>query len=82
MLHGIRLRSASLAYSLPGKWLPKKLFVLHQYAVTGNNLWLHTKYYGLDPESVSADSGSNVDGSSGFTYPAARAILFTLNVGF
>jgi TonB-linked SusC/RagA family outer membrane protein len=78
----IRLRSASLAYSLPAKWLPKNVIRNLTVAVTGNNLWLHTKYYGLDPESVSADSGSNVDGASGFTYPAARSILFTLNVGF
>ena len=78
----IRLRSASLAYTLPAKWLPKKVIQNLTIAVTGNNLWLHTDYYGLDPESVSADSGSNVDGSAGFTYPAARSILFTLNVGF
>jgi TonB-linked SusC/RagA family outer membrane protein len=78
----VRLRSASLSYSLPGKWLPKKIIRSASVAVTGNNLWLHTKYYGLDPESVSADSGSNVDGSAGFTYPAARTILFSLNVGF
>jgi TonB-linked SusC/RagA family outer membrane protein len=78
----IRLRSASLSYALPEKWLPKKVIRSIMASVTGNNLWLHTKYYGLDPESVSADAGSNVDGSSGFTYPAARSILFTINVGF
>ena len=58
----IRLRSASLAYSLPSKWLPKKVIQNLSIAVTGNNLWLKTDYYGLDPESVSADSGSNVEG--------------------
>jgi TonB-linked SusC/RagA family outer membrane protein len=78
----IRLRSASLSYNLPRKWLPKNFIRTASLSVTGNNLWLHTKYYGLDPESVSADSGSNVDGSSGFTYPAARSILFSLNLGF
>jgi TonB-linked SusC/RagA family outer membrane protein len=78
----IRLRSASLAYSFPEKWLPKKFMRNVTVSVTGNNLWLHTDYYGLDPESVSADSGSNVDGSAGFTYPAARSFLFTINVGF
>lgn len=78
----IRLRSASLSYSLPTKWLPKNFIRNASVSVTGNNLILITDYYGLDPESVSADSGSNVDGSSGFTYPAARTILFTLNVGF
>ena len=78
----VRLRSASLAYSLPEKWLPKKLIRNATVSVTGNNLLLYTKYYGLDPESVSADSGSNVDGSAGFTYPAARSVLFSINVGF
>ncbi len=78
----IRLRSASLSYSLPGRWLPAKAIRNASVSITGNNLWLKTDYYGLDPESLSADSGSNVDGSAGMTYPAARAFLFTLNVGF
>jgi TonB-linked SusC/RagA family outer membrane protein len=78
----IRLRSVTLSYSIPKKYLPKTFLRNATVSVTGNNLWLHTKYYGLDPESVSSDSGSNVDGFSGFTYPAARQILFTLNVGF
>ncbi len=78
----IRLRSASLSYNLPKKWLPSQVVRNASISVTGNNLWLYTKYYGLDPESVSADSGSNVDGSAGFTYPAARSFLFTINVGF
>ncbi|MBC7827903.1 MAG: SusC/RagA family TonB-linked outer membrane protein [Chitinophagaceae bacterium] len=78
----IRLRSASLSYSLPRTWLPKNFIRNATISVTGNNLLLRTDYYGLDPESVSADSGSNVDGASGFTYPAARSFLFTINVGF
>ncbi len=78
----LRLRSAGLSYSLPESWLPKKLMRNASISITGNNLWLYTKYYGLDPESVSADSGSNVDGSAGFTYPAARSFLFSINVGF
>ncbi len=78
----IRLRSASLSYALPTSWLPKNFIRNASVSVTGNNLLLHTKYYGLDPESLSADSGSNVDGASGFTYPAARTFLFTINLGF
>lgn len=78
----MRLRSASVAYNLPAAWLPKNFIRTASVSVTGNNLFLHTDYYGLDPESVSADSGSNVDGSSGFTYPAARSFLVTINVGF
>jgi len=79
----IRLRSLSLAYDLPVAKLFNEKFIRNvSLTLTGNNLWLHTNYFGLDPESVSADSGSNVDGFSGFTYPAARTFLFTLNVGF
>jgi TonB-linked SusC/RagA family outer membrane protein len=78
----VRLRSASLTYNLPQNWLPAKSIKNASLSVTGNNLWLWTKYYGVDPESSSYDSGSNNDGSAGFTYPSARTIMFTLNVGF
>jgi len=78
----VRLRSASLNYALPTKWLPKKAIRTASVGVTGNNLWLWTKYYGVDPESSSYDASSNNDGSAGFTYPTARTIMFSLNVGF
>jgi hypothetical protein len=78
----IRLRSLSLAYTLPTSWLPANFIRNVSVSATGNNLWLYTKYYGLDPESLSAESGGNIDGFAGFTYPAARSFLFTLNVGF
>lgn len=78
----VRLRSASLSYALPAKWLPAKAIKSASLSVTGNNLWLWTKYYGVDPESSSFDAGSNNDGSAGFTYPSARSILFSLNIGF
>lgn len=77
----VRLRSASLTYGLPVSWLPRKAIKSASLSVTGNNLWLWTNYYGVDPESTSYDSGSNVDGSAGFTYPTARSVMFTLSVG-
>jgi len=78
----VRLRSVRLAYNLPTSLLEKSLFRSIQLSVTGNNLWLATKYSGYDPETSSNNSGSNVNGFSGFTYPAVRSFLFTLNVGF
>ena len=78
----VRLRSASLSYSVPASWLPKKSIRSASLSVTGNNLWLWTKYYGVDPESSSYDASSSNDGSAGFTYPTARTIMFSLNVGF
>ncbi|TPE46079.1 SusC/RagA family TonB-linked outer membrane protein [Pontibacter mangrovi] len=78
----VRLRSLSLNYSLPEKWFESIFIRNASLGFTGNNLWLHTDYKGFDPETSFSPSGSNVDGFSGFTYPAVRSYLFTLNVGF
>ncbi len=78
----IRLRSLTLNYSLPQTWFENIFIKNTSVALTGNNLLLSTKYSGFDPESSSSPSGSNVDGFAGFTYPAVRSYLFTLNVGF
>ncbi|CCH51903.1 TonB-dependent receptor plug [Fibrisoma limi BUZ 3] len=78
----VRLRSAGITYALP-KSLFQNSFVKNvTLSVTGNNLALWTKYSGYDPETSSFNSGSNVDGFTGFTYPAVRSVLFTLNAGF
>ncbi len=78
----VRLRSLSLGYSLPKKWLSKGIVKNVNLSVTGNNLILWTKYSGFDPESTTTDSGSNIEGFAGMTYPAVRSFLFSLNVGF
>jgi TonB-linked SusC/RagA family outer membrane protein len=77
----VKLRSVSLGYSIPTTWLPKNTIRTANFSVTANNILLFTNYYGLDPENSAFNSGSNIDGSAGFSYPAARSILFTLNVG-
>ncbi|MBC5992239.1 SusC/RagA family TonB-linked outer membrane protein [Pontibacter cellulosilyticus] len=78
----VRLRSLTLSYTLPSSWF-EDIFVRNaSVSLTGNNLWLSTDYSGFDPETSSAPSGSNVDAFAGFTYPAVRSYLFTLNVGF
>ncbi|MNQ87848.1 TonB dependent receptor [compost metagenome] len=78
----IKLRTVDLSYRLPAKWLPSKVIKRATVSATANNIILYTPYYGLDPESSSTNSGSNIDGFSGFTYPGARSFLFSLNVGF
>lgn len=80
----VRLRSLSLSYTVPGQWLsPTKAISGATVSFTGNNLWLHTKYTGFDPETSSSPSGSNAsDSFSGFTYPATRSFLFSLNLQF
>jgi len=63
--------------------LLKKSFVQGaSISLTGNNLWIITNYNGFDPESSSFNAASNQDGFSGFTYPATRSYLVTLNLNF
>ncbi len=78
----IRLRTATLSYSLPASLLGKSIVKNLNLAVTGNNLLLFTDYSGFDPESSSTAAGSNVNGFAGFTYPALRSFVFSLNIGF
>jgi outer membrane receptor protein involved in Fe transport len=80
----VRLRSVSLSYALPSKWLnPTKVISGASVSFTGNNLWLHTKYTGFDPETSSTSAGSNAsDSFSGFTYPATKSYLFSVNLQF
>ena len=78
----VRLRSASLTYRLPNKVLNNTFIKNIALSVTGNNLLLFTKYKGFDPESSSTPAGSAANGFAGFSYPALRSFVFTLNVGF
>jgi TonB-linked SusC/RagA family outer membrane protein len=80
----IRLRSASLAYTLPGHLLSAtKTFTGATVSFTGNNLWMSTKFSGFDPEGSASSAGSNAsDSFSGFTYPAVRTFMFSLNLQF
>lgn len=78
----VRLRSVSLGYTLPKQWIQNSFIKNVNVSVTGNNLILWTGYDGFDPESTTTNSGSNVEGFAGMTYPAVRSFLFSLNVGF
>jgi TonB-linked SusC/RagA family outer membrane protein len=80
----VRLRSLTLTYSLPSELLRRtKVFNGASVSLTGNNLWLSTKYSGFDPESTSFNAGSNIaEGFSGFTYPGVRSFIATVNIQF
>ena len=79
----VRLRSVSINYNFPKKWLGADNVVKNaSIGFTGNNLALWTKYSGLDPESTTTNSGSNIEAFAGMTYPAVRSFLFNINVGF
>lgn len=79
----IRLRTLSLGYTLPEGVIKRSRFIQSAtFSVTGTNLWIDTQYSTFDPESSSFSSGSVVDGFSGFTYPATRSIIISLNLNF
>jgi len=79
----VRLRTLSLGYSVPVA-LVQKTKILQGASITfsGNNLWLSTKYSTFDPESSSTNSGSVSDGFAGFTYPATRNYILSVNLNF
>ena len=79
----LRLRTTTLSYVLPGKIFNRSFVQSATLSITGTNLILITKYKGFDPETRSdAPAGSNLVISSGFSYPALRSYIFSLNVGF
>jgi TonB-linked SusC/RagA family outer membrane protein len=78
----IRLRNVSLSYELPARIFKGTFIQGANFSVTGNNLILITDYTGYDPESSSFSAGSNIDAFAGFTYPAVRSFLFSINLNF
>jgi len=78
-----RLRTLSLGYTLPAKFVQRSGFLNGAtVSLSGNNLWIDTKYSTFDPESSLTNSGSVTDGFSGFTYPGTRSYILSLNVNF
>ena len=77
----LRLRSLTLGYTLP-KGLTRKVGVQNlRVYVVGTNLWLLTKYTGLDPES-SASSDQNAQGIDLGTPPQPVGIQGGLSLSF
>jgi TonB-dependent starch-binding outer membrane protein SusC len=65
----LRLHTLSLDYQMPSHLIPGRRVDNARLTVTGQNLWITTKYSGWDPEQQATDPGG---------YPRAR----TWNVGF
>jgi hypothetical protein len=78
----VRLRNLSIGYNVPASILKSKVIQGASVTFTGNNLLLFTNYTGYDPESSSFSAGSNIDAFTGFTYPAIRSYLVSINLNF
>jgi TonB-linked SusC/RagA family outer membrane protein len=78
----IRLRSVSLSYHFDlTKKEKKHFFKSVDLGASGRNLWLKTKYTGVDPETSLTGAGSNLKGMDYFNNPGTKSIMFTLKVG-
>ena len=80
----IRIRSLSLSYDIDSKFVNKLYLKNLRVFVTGQNLYTWTKYAGFDPESSSEVGNQNARARGGdyAGYPAARSIIFGVNVSF
>ena len=81
----LRLNNASVGYNFNTKKLGINNWVSAvRLSVTGQNLFVTTKYNGYDPE-VNIDRSINGISSYGIdyiTYPKARTVIFALNFSF
>ena len=81
----LRLRSISLAYSLPKKWMDASGFIKNvTFSVAGNNLLLFSNYNG-DPETAASGAGVGGSSSVGFEYcgvPSIAGMTFGINLSF
>jgi TonB-linked SusC/RagA family outer membrane protein len=78
----LRMKNLQLAYNLPTTILSKlKIQSLRAY-VTAQNYLTWTSYSGYDPEVNRFGQDSRSQGFDYASYPAAKTLLFGLNVGF
>lgn len=78
----LKLKTLSLSYTLPSKWLKKLHMSSASIYGTATNLFTITKYPGPDPE-VSDDPRSIIGGGRDISsYPTTRSYTFGVRVGF
>lgn len=78
----IRLREVALNYNFPQRWFEKnKRIQGGQCGVSARNLWLFTRYSGIDPETNAAGN-DNSFGRDAFNMPNTRGVMFNLNLQF
>lgn len=74
----LKLKTLTVGYSLPQKWIKTCGIEQVRLFVSGENLWTFTNYSGVDPEIVSINSGID----SGEGYPLPRKFTLGLTVKF
>jgi hypothetical protein len=75
----IKLRELALTYSMPKKCFKGTPIAGLDISVIGRNLWLSTKYTGIDPETSLTGSG-NSQGMDYFNMPNTKSYGFSLKL--
>ncbi len=75
----IRLREITLSYEPVNKKPGRRVKSLSFY-LSGRNLWLHTKYRGIDPETSLVGS-SNGQGNDYFNNPGTKGMTIGIKLG-
>ena len=69
----LRLKTVTLSYNLPSKWMQAAGMRNVRIFASGNNLLTWAAYKNIDPEQP-------VSGMASFRYPAMKTISFGINV--
>jgi hypothetical protein len=77
----VRLRQLNASYKFDPKWLKVVRMSDLTIGVTGRNLWLQTKYTGVDPET-SLTGSRNSQGLDYFNMPNTKNWALSLGVKF
>ena len=77
----LRLKTVSLGYTFPKKWLAPVFITNCRVYVTGQNLATWTKYTGFDPE-VSTRGNGLTSGVDFGAYPRTRTIIGGISLSF
>jgi TonB-linked SusC/RagA family outer membrane protein len=78
----LRLQNVRLGYNLPAKWARYIKMNHLKVFVSGQNLYVFTKYSGLDPEIGSLNQDPTLSNIDYGRYPTPRVITFGLNAEF
>ena len=76
----VRLRDASITYDFNTSRFSS--ISSAQISFTGRNLWVSTKYKGVDPETSLTGAGSRINGLDYFNNPGSKSFIMSLKVSF
>lgn len=78
----LRLKTLSLAYNVPERWVRGRGFSRARLYVTGTNVFTWTDYQGFDPEVSSFGTGNLNRGIDIGSYPSARSVTVGFNFAY